>query len=165
MRGTEKFKAMLARGGGKLGRRGSFAIVLAAGVLALGLVGLGSFNGASSDRTDFHGWSESTLERIHEGIQRSSPIPVANACGLGASSCFQCHDSPRAERWSPDPWHEQHAEVDHSCAGCHQGNPRLNRAQMAHRDMIVDPREAPSETCASCHSADEVDTLLETYKD
>ena len=122
---------------------------------------------------DHSGWGSEVLESIHE--QAVAPadliaqglIRPANACGLGASSCFRCHDGGRAQAPPEDPetapWHIDHAPVNDSCVGCHQGNDRLMRQQMAHRDLVANPLEAPGQSCASCHSADEVDDLLAVY--
>ena len=68
-------------------------------------------------------WSSEVLAEIHEKVVVTSPIPVANACGLGASSCFKCHNGKRAALPSTEAWHEQHAKVNHSCVGCHPGRP------------------------------------------
>lgn len=115
--------------------------------------------------TEYHGWGADTLSKIHEGIVMTAPINLANACGLGASSCFKCHSGKRAEKPSDNLWHSQHAKVNHSCKGCHAGNDRLMRKGMAHRDLITDPRRESGKTCASCHTEKEVVEFLKIYAD
>ncbi len=110
------------------------------------------------------GWTSEVLAEIHEGIVTASPIPVANACGLGASSCFKCHNGKRAEEPAPQTWHIQHAKVNHSCAGCHKGNERLMLKNMAHKQLIGDPRKNAQQTCMSCHKDSDTQSLLGQYQ-
>lgn len=109
-------------------------------------------------------WSSEVLAGLHEGIVTASPIPVANACGLGASSCFKCHNGKRAAKPGAELWHEQHAKVNHSCVGCHDGNERLMLKNMAHKALIVDPRTQAQEACASCHTDADMQALLVKYQ-
>jgi hypothetical protein len=109
-------------------------------------------------------WSSEVLAGLHEKMIVSSPIPVANACGLGASSCFKCHNGKRAALPSKEPWHEQHAKVNHSCVGCHKGNERLMLQNMAHKDLVPDPRTNPQELCMDCHKDGDMQTLLGKYQ-
>ena len=114
------------------------------------------------------GWGAEALEIIHTQAQQLSPITLANACGLGASSCFRCHNDKRAKapNYSPvdAPWHAQHKSVNYSCTGCHQGNPRILKQEIAHKNLIVNAAAAPEKTCATCHSADEITRLLPVYR-
>ena len=119
------------------------------------------------------GWGSEVFDAIHSeaiaqgAVLANSLIRPANACGLGASSCFRCHDGGRADAPAEDPdtapWHIDHAQVNHSCEGCHQGNPRLMRENMAHRDLIANPLSEPGNTCASCHDGGEKDDYLARY--
>jgi hypothetical protein len=109
-------------------------------------------------------WSSEVLADVHEGIVSASPIELANACGLGASSCFKCHNGKRADKPADKAWHEQHAKVNHSCVGCHKGNERLMLKDMAHSKLLADPRTDPEQGCAKCHSGDEMTNMLSQYK-
>ncbi|MCS7285437.1 MAG: hypothetical protein NZ527_06930 [Hydrogenobacter thermophilus] len=91
-------------------------------------------------------------------------IPLANACGLGATSCFKCHNGQRAEAPAPKPWHTDHAKVNFSCNGCHKGNPRLIKKELAHTKMIPNPLTEPSSTCASCHMGQNIGELVKKYE-
>jgi hypothetical protein len=111
-------------------------------------------------------WGGEALKAVYQGVAKSSPIRLANACGSGASSCFKCHDgrhavAPKYDA-KTDPWHLQHKMVEHDCYGCHRGNERIIKKEIAHVDMIVDPR-TKSEVCTSCHKPDEVAKLLPGY--
>jgi hypothetical protein len=96
-----------------------------------------------------------------------SPIAAANACGMGASSCFKCHNGSRAPAPKADkqtaPWHIDHKTVNHSCAGCHKGNARLIKQELAHKDLVKDPR-TDTQTCATCHKGGNVAELVKTYQ-
>lgn len=92
-----------------------------------------------------------------------SVIAPANACGLGASSCFKCHNGFRAKAPSDGPWHGHHDSVDQSCAGCHKGNARLAKQDLAHRNLVRDPRKQPAESCAGCHRGADLGKLLGAY--
>ena len=132
---------------------------------AMVAVGVMAWPFAQSDQP---GWGQSAAEAVHWQAIADTLIAPANACGLGASSCFQCHSGRRAEKPKSDPetapWHYDHANVDHSCGGCHNGNERIMREDMAHRGMRVDPREDPQASCASCHrDAAELEDLLSRY--
>ncbi len=109
------------------------------------------------------GWGSETLN----ATESWSLIQSANACGLGASSCFKCHNGRRAKKWSEDPvtapWHPNHKKVNFSCAGCHKGNPRLLKKSLAHRKLIANPRTTPSESCAKCHKGQDTAKLLKPY--
>ncbi|HMM46506.1 MAG TPA: hypothetical protein PKC12_00815 [Thiobacillaceae bacterium] len=104
------------------------------------------------------GWGVEATVAIAEGVQRLSPIPLANACGLGASSCFKCHNGKRAALPEMDtdkaPWHAQHAKVNNSCVGCHKGNARIMKQDVAHTKMVAKPRDNTTDSCGSCHKSD-----------
>lgn len=110
------------------------------------------------------GWGE---EALQARTPHWSPIPVANACGLGASSCFKCHNGQRAAAPKMDKenglWHAQHRTVNDSCAGCHAGNARIIKKELAHSGLVADPR-AKSERCASCHKSEDSVALLKQYQ-
>lgn len=173
---------------GRLACRSSLfvlALVLAAGVLALGANYLKQYDEqtfvAQEQHADPHAalyadqplstqslgeWGSEALYALHEGAEKLSPIDLANACGLGASSCFRCHNGKRAVAPKTDassPWHVQHAKVNYSCTGCHQGNPRVLKQEIAHKNLTVNPIAAPEKTCASCHGGDTV-KLNEIYR-
>lgn len=145
------------------------------GMAALVLAGLGAVGGQGAEaptaatQEDHSGWGSQVAATVHREVVERAPIGVANACGMGATSCFQCHNqSERGPEPAMDestaPWHPQHMEVNHSCDGCHQGNPRVRIEDTAHRDMVVDPRSQPEETCGSCHEGGEVSELLTEYQ-
>lgn len=114
------------------------------------------------------GWGAEALEALSSHAQRLSPIPIANACGLGASSCFRCHNGKRAGAPPSDarihPWHHEHAKVNYSCAGCHQGNPRILKQDVAHKGLIVNPVAEPAKSCASCHTSGDIQALVARYQ-
>ncbi len=112
-------------------------------------------------------WGDALLENINRCVIAVLPIRVANACGLGASSCFRCHNGKRAASPGADPkknpWHKQHEVVNYSCAGCHKGNPRLMKKKIAHSRLIADPRQQPAKSCFNCHTADDSQKLVDRY--
>lgn len=135
-----------------------------AAVLALALavsLGLSSFQAKDAPA----GWG---VEALAVGAAPAwSPIAAANACGMGASSCFKCHNGSRAPAPKADrrtaPWHVEHKTVNQSCAGCHKGNARLIKQELAHKDLVKDPR-TDAQTCATCHKGGDVTDLLKTYQ-
>ncbi|HEB85632.1 MAG TPA: hypothetical protein ENI68_01245 [Gammaproteobacteria bacterium] len=108
-------------------------------------------------------WGDAVLANIDRYVVAVLPIRVANACGLGASSCFKCHNGKRAESPSNKPWHTQHEPVNFSCAGCHKGNPRLMMKSIAHSRLIVDPRQTASQSCFNCHTTGDPQKLVDRY--
>lgn len=108
-------------------------------------------------------WGDEALSHVSSGLSRISPIALANACGLGASSCFKCHNGRRAPAVDKKLWHTQHEPVNYSCAGCHQGNPRLMIKSMAHNKMLSDPRTNLKLACSTCHSGDDMTVLSKPY--
>lgn len=111
-------------------------------------------------------WGSEVLAEVGQGLEKISPIVPANACGLGASSCFRCHNGQRAAeptRSENITWHIDHDKVNHSCVGCHNGNPRILKQNLAHRNLIANPLSEPEKSCTSCHSADEVKDKLAKY--
>lgn len=128
-------------------------------VLGLSMVLLSGLVGKSADeqaRQAANGWGGEAA--LAEGTSHLSLISLANACGLGASSCFKCHNGKRATAPNMDPkkapWHAQHRKVNNSCVGCHKGNPRIMKEDMAHSKMIAKPRDNSADSCASCHTGD-----------
>ncbi|MBF0218069.1 MAG: hypothetical protein HQL49_00865 [Gammaproteobacteria bacterium] len=109
-------------------------------------------------------WSANVLAEIHEGIVTASPIGIANACGLGASSCFKCHNGTRAALAAPKPWHTEHEKVNHSCVGCHDGNERLMLKEMAHKELVGNPILTPEKYCMNCHKDADMQTLVGKYQ-
>ncbi len=106
------------------------------------------------------GWGD----EVQNAIAALSPIQLANACGLGASSCFKCHNGKRAALpMMKLPWHDDHRKSNYSCAGCHKGNPRLLKKKLAHRKLIVDPRLEPKR-CNVCHLSDAAPSLVAQYQ-
>lgn len=112
-------------------------------------------------------WGDELLAGIHEHVVAGLPIRVANACGLGASSCFRCHNGKRAEEPgsdpAKDPWHVHHKTVNNSCVGCHQGNPRLMKQDIAHKDLVANPRMEPATSCFTCHTSADAQGLVDVY--
>lgn len=104
------------------------------------------------------GWGGEATVALAEGVAQLSPISLANACGLGASSCFKCHNGKRAAAPEMDaaksPWHAQHAKVNNSCVGCHKGNSRIMKQEVAHAKMLAKPRDNTADACGSCHQGD-----------
>jgi len=124
-------------------------------------------NDVSSGQVAVHdGWGSKALSLVYDGIS-ASIIPLANACGVGSSSCYKCHNGKRASAPAMDsktsPWHVEHAKVNKSCAGCHKGNPRLMREKMSHNRMISNPLEKLQTACSTCHAGDDLDTLSKPY--
>jgi nitrate/TMAO reductase-like tetraheme cytochrome c subunit len=141
---------------GKIWRGGFMLSLLGLGVALLaGLAGKHAEDPAAFAAT---GWGSEATVAVAEGVAQLSPISLANACGLGASSCFKCHNGKRAAapEMSPAkaPWHVQHAKVNNSCAGCHKGNSRIMKQDVAHAKMLANPRDNIDETCGSCHKSD-----------
>ncbi len=129
--------------------------------LAIGMVLLAGLGTSTRDDADVRaaaGWGAEAVSALAESASRVSPIPLANACGLGASSCFKCHNGTRAKAPGMDaaksPWHAQHAKVNNSCAGCHKGNPRIMKEDIAHAKMVAKPRDDSASSCAGCHASD-----------
>ncbi|MCO6411301.1 MAG: hypothetical protein J5I92_01025 [Thiogranum sp.] len=140
-------------------------------VTVLGGTGWSYLTGGADDETliaETPAWGDETLAGIHGHLLAGLPIRVANACGLGASSCFRCHNGKRAAApgtdSATDPWHVQHKTVNNSCAGCHQGNPRLMKEDIAHKGMLADPRTSPGEACFGCHTSDDAQSLVDAYQ-
>lgn len=136
--------------------RGGLLTALALGVALM--AGVGTSVHDDADTRAGAGWGAEAVSALAEGASRVSPIPLANACGLGASSCFKCHNGTRAKAADMDPkkspWHAQHAKVNNSCAGCHKGNPRIMKEDIAHSKMVARPRDDTAGSCAGCHASD-----------
>lgn len=120
--------------------------------------------GAPAARPD---WGSEVLSVAREQAFELAPFAVANACGIGASSCFKCHNGTRAAAPKMDktasPWHPDHKTVNDSCVGCHSGNARLIKKEIAHANLIKDPR-AKAEQCANCHKSGDSAALLKSYQ-
>jgi len=142
---------------------GTFAVV----ALAL----LWSHAASSPERADGHatpqaanaGWGSEAVAEVRGMMRAVSPIAEANACGMGASSCFKCHNGTRAVAPSQEKWHTDHKSVDNSCVGCHKGNARLIKKELAHAEMVKDPRPKAAEMCASCHKSGNAAELAKSY--
>jgi len=146
-------------------KRGLFGRLLRGGVL-LSVLGLSvallvDLTGKPADsmaQSPASGWGAEATSVMAEGLTQLSPISLANACGMGASSCFRCHNGKRAAAPNMDkvksPWHEQHAKVNNSCVGCHKGNARIMKEDLAHKNMLAKPRDNTADACASCHKSD-----------
>jgi hypothetical protein len=109
------------------------------------------------------GWGHEALADVQERLREVSPIGLANACGMGSSSCAKCHNGTRAAAPKAEKWHTDHKTVNDSCVGCHRGNPRIMKADLSHAKMVVDSRTAP-ETCTACHKSDDMTKLMAAYQ-
>lgn len=113
-------------------------------------------------------WGDEVLADLSGHVLAGLPIRVANACGLGASSCFRCHNGKRAAAPggdpAADPWHVQHKSVNNSCGGCHQGNPRLMKETIAHNGLVANPVTEPEKACFGCHTSADAQGLVDTYR-
>lgn len=145
--------------GGLWGRIWRGGVMLS--LLGLGVVVVAGLAGKHAEEASVNmaaGWGAEATAAIAESAQRLSPIQLANACGLGASSCFKCHNGKRADAPEMDaakaPWHAQHAKVNNSCVGCHKGNSRIMKESIAHAKLVAKPRDNTSDSCASCHKGD-----------
>jgi len=114
------------------------------------------------------GWGHEALGGLREYAAALSPIANANACGMGASSCFKCHNGIRAAAPIMDPkkgpWHFDHKSVNGDCVGCHKGNERLIKKELAHTGLIKDPRQKTAETCDACHKSGNTAELNKRYQ-
>lgn len=114
------------------------------------------------------GWGQEAIVDWREYAAALSPIANANACGMGASSCFKCHNGTRAAAPKMDaktaPWHLEHKSVNGSCVGCHKGKDRLIKKELAHEGMIKDSRLKVAETCDSCHKSGNTAELNKRYQ-
>lgn len=145
--------------GGLLGKIWRGGVMLS--LLGLGAAMLASLAGRHVEDSAGQaaaGWGSEATVTLAEGVVQLSPIALANACGLGASSCFKCHNGKRAPAPVMDaakaPWHAQHAKVNNSCVGCHKGNSRIMKEEVAHEKMLAKPRDNTAEACGSCHKGD-----------
>lgn len=118
-------------------------------------------------RADPAGWGSEALALVAEHAFEAAPIAVANACGIGASSCFKCHNGTRAPAAKADkassPWHPQHKTVNDSCVGCHAGNARIIKKEIAHTGLVKDPRTAAA-NCDRCHKSGNTADLVKSYQ-
>ena len=114
------------------------------------------------------GWGREAIGNVQEYVAAMSPIANANACGMGASSCFKCHNGIRAEAPKMDaktaPWHFNHESVNGDCVGCHKGNERLIKKELAHTGLIKDPRMSVADTCDNCHKSGNSAELNKRYQ-
>lgn len=111
------------------------------------------------------GWGKEAIALIHSDLFASIGITPANACGMGATSCYKCHNGRQAEAPDTKPWHVQHIPVNYSCNGCHQGNPRLMNKSIAHSGMLPNPLTNTKEACAACHTdASKLSKYVASYK-
>ena len=112
-------------------------------------------------------WGSEVLVAVREEAFAIAPFAVANACGIGASSCFKCHNGTRAVAPKMDkkasPWHTDHKTVNDSCVGCHGGNARLIKKEIAHTNLTKDPK-VKGEQCANCHKSGNAPELLKAYQ-
>lgn len=112
-------------------------------------------------------WGGEALAAAAERAFEWAPLPVANACGIGASSCFKCHNGSRAVAPKADkassPWHPQHKTVNDSCVGCHAGNARIIKKEIAHAGLVKDPRGSP-QACGKCHKSGNAADLIKSYR-
>jgi nitrate/TMAO reductase-like tetraheme cytochrome c subunit len=162
--------SLFRRCGRVLWRTGAVVLVLGLGaiVLAVGNHYLASRQEqliVQADQDTASDWGIEALDTLRQQTEALSPVSIANACGLGASSCFRCHNGQRAplpKTGDAGPWHDQHAKVNYSCAGCHKGNPRIIKESIAHKNLVVNPVATPAQTCGSCHTAD-ADEKAKTY--
>lgn len=146
----------------------ALGVFVAAGMLAIGVHDLSYDTNTQTTSLERSGWGNEVADAIHDTGILQGIVKPANACGLGASSCFKCHNGRRAAEPTMDPikapWHADHSKVNNSCVGCHNGNPRLMRENMAHQNMISRPSSTPDESCATCHqNAAELEKHLEHY--
>ncbi len=141
---------------GKIWRGGVMLSLFGLGVAMLtGLAGKHVEDSAGQVATS---WGSEATVALAEGVVQLSPIALANACGLGASSCFKCHNGKRAPAPNMDatkaPWHVQHEKVNFSCHGCHLGNPRIMKKDVSHAGLVAQPFNDKAGTCSSCHKDD-----------
>lgn len=143
---------------------------LAVATTTLLRVGPASLATASAPAAAHHApgaWGSEVLAVAREQALELSPFAVANACGIGASSCFKCHNGTRAPAPKADktanPWHTDHRTVNDSCVGCHAGQARLIKKELAHANLVNDPR-GKAEQCASCHKGGDAAMLAKNYQ-
>ncbi|HXZ49501.1 MAG TPA: hypothetical protein VEG27_10795 [Usitatibacter sp.] len=112
-------------------------------------------------------WGGEVLRNARDRAFAWAPFPVANACGIGASSCFKCHNGTRAIAPKDDkakaPWHPDHQVVTDDCVGCHGGNPRIVRKDLAHNKLVANPLTSV-DACTHCHKAGDAPALLKKYQ-
>jgi hypothetical protein len=114
------------------------------------------------------GWGDEAIGDARVYLAALSPVASANACGMGASSCFKCHNGTRAAAPKMDakaaPWHVNHKSVNGDCVGCHKGKERLIKKELAHEGLIKDPRLNVAESCDVCHKSGNSVELNKRYQ-
>ncbi len=94
------------------------ALVVSAVMLGLAALTGGDEQTRPVGVTTNTGWGSESLVELQTGLEKISPIALANACGMGASSCFKCHNGKRAAAANMDaakaPWHADHKKVNNS---------------------------------------------------
>lgn len=75
----------------------------------------------------------------------------ANPCGLGATTCFKCHDGRKALLPNDAAFHGDHSSVNYSCPSCHGGKPWMKAKGSSHRGLRPNPMEDKKESCEKCH--------------
>jgi hypothetical protein len=112
-------------------------------------------------------WGSEVLRGAREQAFEWAPFSVANACGIGASSCFKCHNGTRAIAPKDDkktsPWHPDHSTVTDDCVGCHHGNPRIIKKEFAHANLVANPLSSVDD-CTRCHKGGDAPALLKKYQ-
>ena len=109
------------------------------------------------------GWGSESISMLGHDDLSIPLISLANACGLGASSCYKCHNGKRAGAASPLAWHTEHEKVNNSCVSCHGGNPRLMKEKMAHNKMVRNSLSDPGEYCFTCHQESNKEEMVTGY--
>jgi hypothetical protein len=146
----------------------AFAMTLA-GLLAItaSLLATPAGEAVATRGADAPAWGSEALASAAQHAFDLAPMPVANACGIGASSCFKCHNGSRAPAPKTDkasaPWHPNHKTVNDSCVGCHNGNARIIKKEIAHTGLVKDPRSS-AENCVKCHQSGNAADLLKSYQ-
>jgi len=162
---------------GRSGRRIIHRVlVAAAGTAAAGLLALAAISivapapASDTERTaapQTTAWGSEALRVARDRAFEWAPFAVANACGIGASSCFKCHNgnraaAPKSDK-KTDPWHPDHQTVNDSCVGCHGGNARIIKKEIAHTKMVKNPLTTP-DACTHCHKSGDESALLKKYQ-
>lgn len=151
----------------RFGRSGARVLGALIGVWLLGNLIAAGDHALRTQSAAPAGWGSEAIGDLADTTPSFPFIGVANACGLGTSSCARCHDGRRALAPSggdaAGPWHRDHARVPYSCVGCHKGNPRVMRQDVAHQKLIANPLKAPDENCKACHTGAELPALAERY--
>jgi hypothetical protein len=102
------------------------------------------------------------LVALFEVLSLPARVSAAQTTDSAPNSCLTCHE----DLYYLYDTGKLYCLTDHSdrCVNCHEGNAVVMNKEESHQGLVIHPQENNGEKCQECHTQQDTQTRLSTFK-